>query len=89
MIKKNDNVIVITGGDKGKKGKVLKVLRADNKIIVEGVAVKKRHTKSKTKSQPGQIIEIASPIHISNVKLADAPKKAPAKAKTAKPKKTS
>ena len=76
MIKKNDNVIVITGGDKGKKGKVLNVLRAENKVIVEGIAVKKRHSKSKGSKQPGQIIEVSAPIHISNVKLADSAKKA-------------
>lgn len=76
MIKKNDNVIVITGGDKGKKGKVLNVLRAENKVIVEGVAMKKRHTRGKGAKQPGQILEVSAPIHISNVKLVDAPKKA-------------
>ena len=81
MIKKNDNVIVITGGDKGKKGKVIQVLRAENKVIIEGVNIKKRHTKSKTKSQPGQIIEVAGPINLSNVKLTDASKKSPAKPK--------
>lgn len=76
MIKKNDNVIVIAGSDKGKKGKVTQVLRAENKVIVEGVNVKKRHQKSNKKGQPGQIIELSAPIHISNVKLADTPKKA-------------
>ena len=76
MIKKNDNVIIITGGDIGKKGKVLNVLRAENKVIVEGIAIKKRHSKAKGSKQPGQIIEVSAPIHISNVKLVDAPKKA-------------
>jgi large subunit ribosomal protein L24 len=80
MIKKNDNVIVITGGDKGKKGKVVKVLRAENKVIIEGVNIKKRHTKAKGSKQPGQIIEVAGPINLSNVKLVDAAKK-PVKAK--------
>ncbi|MEZ4103158.1 MAG: 50S ribosomal protein L24 [Candidatus Paceibacterota bacterium] len=84
MIKKNDNVIVITGGDKGKKGKVLKVLRAENRVVVEGINIKKHHQKSKQKNTPGQILEIPGSIHISNVKLSDAPKKAPAKTKTAK-----
>lgn len=76
MIKKNDNVIVLTGSDKGKKGKVTQVLRAEDKVIVEGVNVKKRHQKSNKKGQPGQILEVSAPIHISNVRLADAPKKA-------------
>jgi large subunit ribosomal protein L24 len=75
MIKKNDNVIVITGGDKGKKGKVIQVLRAENKVIIEGVNIKKRHKKSNKKGQPGQIVEVAGPINLSNVKLVDAPKK--------------
>jgi large subunit ribosomal protein L24 len=74
-IKKNDNVIVIAGSDKGKKGKVISVIRAENKIIVEGVNVKKRHQKSNKKGQPGQIIEVSAPIHFSNVRLSDAPKK--------------
>jgi large subunit ribosomal protein L24 len=77
MIKKNDNVIVIAGSDKGKKGKVVSVLAGENKVIVEGVNIKKRHQKSRSRKEPGQIVEVASPIHISNVKLADAPKKKP------------
>jgi large subunit ribosomal protein L24 len=81
MIKKNDNVIVITGGDKGKKGKVIQVLRTENKVIIEGVNIKKRHSKAKGSKQPGQIIEVAGPINLSNVKLVDAPKKSPAKPK--------
>lgn len=81
MIKKNDNVIVITGGDKGKKGKVIQVLRTENKVIIEGVNIKKRHSKAKGSKQPGQIIEVAGPVSLSNVKLVDAPKKSPAKPK--------
>jgi len=75
MIKKNDNVIVLTGSDKGKKGKVIQVLRVEEKLIVEGVNIKKLHKKGTKKGQPGQIIEVSAPIHISNVKLIDAPKK--------------
>ncbi len=82
MIKKNDNVIVITGGDKGKKGKVIQVLRTENKVIIEGVNIKKRHSKAKGSKQPGQIIEVAGPINLSNVKLVDAPKKSPKAKKT-------
>ncbi len=67
-IKKNDNVIVTTGRDKGKSGKVLKVLRSENRVIVDGVNVMKVH-KKKVGNKPGQIVEIPSPIHISNVKL--------------------
>ncbi len=68
-IKKNDNVIIITGRDKGKSGKVLRVLRSENRIVVEGVNITKVH-KKKTGTKPGQIVEIPAPIHFSNVKLA-------------------
>ncbi len=75
MVKKNDNVIVIAGSDKGKKGKIISVVRAENKVIVEGVNIKKRHQKAKKKGELGQIIEVPAPIHISNIRLSDAPKK--------------
>ncbi len=69
-IKKNDNVIVISGSDKGKKGKVLTVLRDANKIVVEGVNVKKVH-KKKTSAKAGFMFEKAAPINASNVMLID------------------
>lgn len=68
MIKKGDNVKVITGSSKGKSGKVLKVFRAENRVLVEGINIKKVH-KKKTSSKPGQIVEIPMPINVSNVKL--------------------
>jgi large subunit ribosomal protein L24 len=70
-IKKDDMVVVLTGKDKGKKGKVLRVFREDDRVTVEGVAVKKKTMKSKKKGKGGQIIEKATPIHISNVSLLD------------------
>lgn len=69
-IKKNDNVIVISGSDKGKKGKVLNVLKGINKVVVEGINVKKVH-KKKTSAKPGFIFEKAAPINASNVMLVD------------------
>ena len=66
-IKKNDNVIVLAGDSKGKKGKVLKALPTLNKVIVEGVNMRKKAHKSKKKGDPSQILEIAMPIHVSNV----------------------
>ena len=66
-IKRDDNVIVLTGKDKTKKGKVLKVL--GERIIVSGINKTKRHIKAKTKSEKGSIVERESSIHISNVKL--------------------
>ncbi len=70
-IKKGDNVIVIAGSNKGKKGKILKSLPSLNKVIVEGVNMRKKAHKSKKKGDPSQILEIAMPIHASNVKKID------------------
>ena len=70
-IKVNDNVQVIAGEDKGKTGKVLKTLKAENKVVVEGVNISKRHTKPRTTNDQGGIFEIEMPIHVSNVKLVD------------------
>ncbi len=73
-IKKGDNVIVITGADKGKIGKVLHVNKDKGRILVENVGMKKKHQKSRRGGQKGQIIEKSSPIDISNVMILD-PKK--------------
>jgi large subunit ribosomal protein L24 len=69
-IKKGDHVVVITGKDKGKKGEVLKVLPSENRAIVRGVAVVKRHQRQ-TAAQEGGIISKEAPIHISNLALED------------------
>ncbi len=69
-IKKGDDVIVRTGKDAGKKGSVLKVLPANDRVIVSGVNVVKRHTKP-SMSGAGGIVEKEAAIHISNVALAD------------------
>lgn len=66
-IKKGDNVIVIAGADKGKKGKVVKAIPSLNKVVVEGVNVRKKAHKSKKKGDPSQIIDIAMPVDVSNV----------------------
>jgi len=70
-IKKDDLVVVLTGKDKGKKGKVLHAFHDIEKVIVEGVAVKKKNLKAGKNSKKGQIIEKALPIHVSNVALVD------------------
>lgn len=70
-IRQGDNVIVISGKDKGKKAKVLRVLRKTSLIVVEGVNIKKRHQKPRRGGQKGQIIELAAPINVSNVQLVD------------------
>ena len=69
-IKKGDRVIVTTGRDKGKKGEVLKVMPAENRVIVKGVAVVRRHQRQ-TASQEGGIISKEGPIHVSNIALED------------------
>ena len=70
-IKKDDNIIVLTGKYKGKKGKVLKAIPEIEKVIVEGVNLVKRHQKARKEGEKGGVIEIASPIHVSNVALID------------------
>ncbi len=70
MIKKGDSVVVIAGGDKGKKGTVVKSFPKTSQIVVEGINVKKIHKKPKTKDAKGSIVEVAKPINVSNVKLA-------------------
>ncbi|MEI8185577.1 MAG: 50S ribosomal protein L24 [Chlorobiaceae bacterium] len=67
-VKKNDSVVVISGNDKGKAGKILKVFPLKSRVIVEGVNIRKRHMRP-TQGQPqGSIIEREFPIHASNVK---------------------
>lgn len=70
-IHKNDNVLVIAGNDRGKTGKVLKVFPALSKVIVEGINIRKRHTKPNQKNPQGGIVEKEAPIHVSNVMLID------------------
>lgn len=68
-IRKNDNVIVIAGKDKGKKGRVLAVHPDEARVIVEKLNIIKRHQKPTQKQKQGGIIEKEGPIHISNVML--------------------
>jgi large subunit ribosomal protein L24 len=69
-VKKGDHVVVITGKDKGKKGEVLKVIPAENRAVVKGVAMVRRHQRQ-TAAQEGGIIAKEAPIHISNLALED------------------
>ena len=70
-IKKNDLVLIITGKDKGTKGKVLKAFPREDRVLVEGVQIRKVHKKANKQGGKGQIIEKAYPIHVSNVRLAE------------------
>lgn len=68
-IKKNDNVIIIAGKDRGKQGKVLRVWITEEKVLVEGVNMKKKHQKPRKQGEKGQVIDMPHPVHISNVLL--------------------
>ncbi len=68
-IKKGDNVIVITGKDKGRKGKVLRVLPKEGKIVVENINRIIKHIRPKKQGEKGQRVEMSVPFNISNVKL--------------------
>lgn len=68
-IKTNDQVLIIAGNDKGKKGKVLKSLPDKQRIIVEGIAIVKKHVKPKKSGQKGQVVPAPRAINISNVEL--------------------
>ncbi len=74
-IRKDDNVILLAGKDKGKKGKVLRVFPEKSKVIVEGLNMVKRHLRSRKEGKKGEIVSLPSPIHVSNVALVDAKNK--------------
>lgn len=70
-IKKGDNIIVVGGKDKGKKGKVVKALPRHSKVVVEGVNTVKRRQRPKKEGQKGQMVEVTMPLHVSNVMIQD------------------
>lgn len=70
-VKKDDTVFVITGKDKGKKGRVLAAYPRENRVLVEGVNLVKKHSKPTQKNPQGGIINQEAPIHVSNVMLLD------------------
>ena len=69
-LKQGDKVVVIAGKDKGKEGKIIKTLKADNKVIVEKINIAHKHIKPQGGNN-GEIIEIERPIHVSNVMIVD------------------
>lgn len=69
-VKKGDKVVVMTGRDKGREGEILKVLPLENRVIVDGVNLVKRHTRP-SQTQAGGIIEKAASIHVSNIAVVD------------------
>jgi large subunit ribosomal protein L24 len=70
-ITKGDTVVVLSGDDKGKRGKVLKVLPKKGRVVVEGVAIAKRHRKARQQGEESQIVEFPAPIAASKVMLID------------------
>ena len=67
-IKVNDQVEIIAGKDKGKNGKVIKTLKKEDKVVVEGINIVKKHVKPRNGNDKGGIFDIEAPIHVSNVK---------------------
>jgi large subunit ribosomal protein L24 len=87
-VKKGDEVLVIAGSEKGRRGKILEVLTKKQRVIVEGLKMIKRHTKKNQRQPQGAIIEREGSIHLSNVVLAsayDARHGAPAGTETTEP----
>ena len=70
-LKKGDNIIVITGKDKGKKGKIVTVLVEKNKVVIEGINMMKKHQRPRKSGEKGTMMNIAMPIHASNVQVVD------------------
>ena len=83
-VKVGDQVTVIAGKDKGKNGRIIKTLKKDNKVVVEGINIVKKHVKPNRMNEVGSIVEVEAPIHVSNVKLVEETKKETKKAKTTK-----
>ena len=74
-IKKGDNVIVITGKDKGVTAKVLKAMPKTDMVLVEGTNMRKRHKRSNKQGGKGQIVDFATPMHASNVMVVEGGKR--------------
>ena len=70
-IKKGDNVMVIAGKDRGKTGKIVLAIPKDDKVLIEGVNMVKKHQRPRRSNEKGQIVNRAMPIHVSNVQLID------------------
>jgi len=68
-LKKGDNVKIISGKDRSKTGKITHVFLKENRIVVEGVNIHKKHSRPKKQGQKGQIIQMPMPIHVSNAMI--------------------
>ena len=83
-VKVGDNVRILAGKDRGKEGKIIKTLRKENKVVVEGINMIKKHVKPNRMNEVGSIVDVEAPIHVSNVKAVEASKKAAPAKKEAK-----
>ena len=70
-IRKGDQVLVISGASKGRRGEVLRVIPKDERAVVQGVNMMTKHSKPKGMGQPGGIVQVEAPLHLSNLKLVD------------------
>lgn len=68
-IKKGDQVLIIKGKDRGKKGKILRGFPEEDQVLIEGINVKKRHRRPKKEGEKGQVVEVPKPIPVSKLKL--------------------
>jgi large subunit ribosomal protein L24 len=78
-LRKGDNVIVLSGKDKGKTGTITKVLVKTNQVVIDGVNVMKRHEKPSQRNQDGGIVEFSAPLNASNVAYLDGKGNTPSK----------
>ena len=78
-VKKGDNIIVISGKDKGKSGKITRAIPKENLVVIEGINMRTKHQKKRSEGEAGQILKFPAPMNASNVRRADAPSKAKSK----------
>lgn len=83
-VKVGDNVRILAGKDKGKEGRIIKTMTKENKVVVEGINIVKKHIKPNRMNEVGSIVDVEAPIHVSNVKLVESKKAAKKPAKETK-----
>ena len=70
-LKVGDKVVVISGKDRGSEGKIIKTLKKENKVVVEGINMVTKHVKPNAQNENGGIVKVEAPIHVSNVMIID------------------
>ena len=68
-VKKGDNVLIISGKDKGRTGKVIKAMPVSQKVLIEGINFKKKHVRPKREGEKGQVVEVPAALDVSSVQL--------------------